>query len=144
MDKLKQRTEEFILIFLIIVNFLDFFKILPGDLDFFKKIISWSLLGYLFYHLSLSKLFFGSRNKFIDVSLIVSYFLLIAKNLTSFAAVAVEETSLLKNFYEFLIDNAVMVQYVAFYIGGIALILLSLYLTLKIKVKKPKKQKSLL
>ncbi|MBW2974446.1 hypothetical protein KY366_01895 [Candidatus Woesearchaeota archaeon] len=130
-------TEVFILIFLIVVNFLDFFEYLPGDVDFMKKILSWLLLGYLLYRISLTKLFFGVRNKLIDISLIISYFLLITKSLVGYAYVSAEEANLLAPLYTFIISNNVAVELTSFYAGGIALIALSALITFLIKVKKP-------
>jgi len=44
--RIMHRLEEVILILIIILNVLDFFEILPADIDFAKKIISWTALGY--------------------------------------------------------------------------------------------------
>ena len=41
------RIEEVILVLIILLQILDFFEILPADLDYAKKIISWTALGYL-------------------------------------------------------------------------------------------------
>ncbi|MFH1642877.1 MAG: hypothetical protein ABIC04_08330 [Nanoarchaeota archaeon] len=130
-------SEIFILIFLIIINFLDFFEVLPGDVDFAKKLLSWFLLAYLLYRISLTELFFGTRNKIIDFLLIVSYFLLITKNLVGYAHVSVEEANFLAPIYHFLIHNNIMVEITSFYIGGIGLILLSFVMTFLMEVKSP-------
>jgi len=136
-DRPIKLSEIFILIFIIIINFLDFFEFLPGDVDFTKKILSWLLLAYLLYRISLTELFFGVRNKFIDISLIIAYFLLIIKNLVGYVSVAVDEANLLAPLYTFVISNNIAIEMRSFYIGGILLILLSILMTFLLEVKKP-------
>ena len=50
----------------IILNLLDFFNIIPNDLDFFKKLLSWSIIAYIFYKVSPTKIFIGNKIK-IDI-----------------------------------------------------------------------------
>ena len=119
-------SELLILIFLIVINFLDFFEVLPGDVDFVKKILSWMLLGYLLYRISLTELFFGNKHKGLDFSLIAAYFLLISKNLIGFAQVSAEEANVLAPLYEMILHNSVAIQTYSFYIGGALLILFSI------------------
>ena len=130
-------NEIFILFFLIVVNFLDFFEVLPGDVDFTKKILSWLLLAYLLYRISLTQLFFGVRNRFIDALLIIAYFFLITKNLVGYVHVAAEEANILAPLYNFLIGNSAAIEIVSFYIGGILLILLSLKMAFSLEVRAP-------
>ena len=54
--KISQRIEELILILIILLNIFDFFELLSADLDFIKLIISWTVLGYLIYKASLTKI----------------------------------------------------------------------------------------
>ncbi|MCK4521663.1 MAG: hypothetical protein KAU20_03745, partial [Nanoarchaeota archaeon] len=130
-------NEIFILFFLIVVNFLDFFEVLPGDVDFTKKILSWLLLAYLLYRISLTQLFFGVRNRFIDALLIIAYFFLITKNLVGYVHVAAEEANILAPLYNFLIGNSAAIEIVSFYIGGVLLILLSLKMAFSLEVRAP-------
>lgn len=136
-DRPIRPSEIFILLFIIIINFLDFFEVLPGDVDFTKKILSWLLLAYLLYRISLTQLFFGVKNRFIDFSLIITYFLFITKNLIGYASVSVEEANILTPLYNFLISNNIAIELISFYIGGIALILLSILITFLLEVKTP-------
>ena len=64
--KIMHRIEEILLSALILIQILDFLEILPGDLDFLKKFISWTAIGYLFYKASISNILFGSKIKFLD------------------------------------------------------------------------------
>lgn len=63
-------------IFFIFLNIFDFLNFLSGDLDFFKKILSWTLIGYIFYKISFTKLFIGIRDKKIDLILILAFSLM--------------------------------------------------------------------
>ena len=60
-------------------------------MDYSKKIISWGALGYLLYSASLSKIFFGVKNKNLDLMLVLSYFMLIFNKITGYAFAAVVE-----------------------------------------------------
>jgi hypothetical protein len=54
-------------IFFILINILDFFGLLQGDIDFFKKILSWALIWMLFYKANFSNIFFGIHSKKINL-----------------------------------------------------------------------------
>jgi hypothetical protein len=71
---------EALLICLIILDILEFLNILPTDLDYIKRIVSWAVVGYLLYKVDLTEIFFGYKDRIIDISLILAYFLLIMKN----------------------------------------------------------------
>ncbi len=86
--------EELVLTLLILLNVFDFFEYLPADLDYIKKIISWSALGYLLYKASLTRIFFNEKHAHIDIILILSYFMLIFKNLVLFSSEVVEDLPL--------------------------------------------------
>ena len=59
----KVRFAEVVLVILILLNILDFFRFLPEDLDFVKKIVSWTILAVLFYKIGFVWIFLG-KNKF--------------------------------------------------------------------------------
>jgi len=132
-----KRVEEVILSFLIILQVLDFLEWIPGDLDYFKKIISWTILGYIFYRVSLTRIFFGVKNKAIDLIIVLSYFLLLLKDFIGYVAVSVHETNYLLEFFEFILQNAVLLETGTFYIGGLLIIGIAIYTAIKIKIKKP-------
>ena len=111
--RLEFGAEEFILLGIIILNVLDAFEIIGSDLDYIKKIISWTALGMLIYKASPSKIFVGWRKKSMDGVLLTAYFLMIIKNLISYAYVAVDSaSSFLLPFYQFLILHAVTIELV--------------------------------
>lgn len=66
----------FYFILFIILNILDFFNQLVGDIDFIKKILSWIIIGYLFYSISFTKIFVGARYRIYDWGFLLSYLLL--------------------------------------------------------------------
>ncbi|MCA9495940.1 MAG: hypothetical protein KC589_03280 [Nanoarchaeota archaeon] len=69
-------------ILFIILNLLDFFNIIPNDLDFFKKLLSWSIIAYIFYKVSPTKIFTGNKIKKYDIMYIIGFsFIAIAKDL---------------------------------------------------------------
>jgi len=151
-SKIAHRIEEFILIVIILLNIFDFFELLPGDIDLLKKIISWTLLGYLLYKVDLTNILFGRRetisNKKIDLFILIAYFSLIIKNLTSYAIslcgptkladnfVCVGEAEVFKGFITGIVNIAPLLDTIFFYIGGILIIIISLYL-LGFEIKKP-------
>ena len=128
--------EEAILILLVFLNISDFAEVLPADLDYVKKIISWSALGYLFYKASLTNIFFNNKDKFVDIALIISYFMLIVKNILLFSSGVMEEFVFFRNFQESLWKNAASIEIYSLIIGSISILLIALYST-KIDVRKP-------
>ncbi|RMF07085.1 hypothetical protein D6764_00655 [Candidatus Woesearchaeota archaeon] len=122
------RIEELILFAIVILNVLDFFEILSADLDYTKKIISWTALGYLLYTASPTKIFFGKRHRKMDSALIFAYFSLIIKNFVAYSSAAIheapEELSLL---YRLIVQYAAELEQFFFYVGGTALFLLAMY-----------------
>lgn len=129
------RMEEALLIILILLNFAEFFSILPGDLDFIKKIVSWSTLGYLLYSASITRVFLGDRHRGIDIGLIFAYFLLFLKDII---ALAVEGgANVLAALYAFMASNGILIEKVGFITGGVLIILFSIYLTFNLHVRKP-------
>ncbi len=135
--KTQKRIEIFFLVILILLQVLDFLKLLPGDIDYIKKIISWTLLGYLFVKVSLSTILMGHKKYRFDVGIILVYFLFVIKDITRYAEVAAEEMLIFKEFYLFILTNSALIEKYSFYLGGILLLFISLYMALKFKIKKP-------
>ncbi len=92
--KLAYFIDEIILVGIILLNVLDFAQVLSPDLDYAKKILSWTALGYLLYRASLTEIFFGTKKKLVDGLLIISFFLMTFKNLIGFAAGTLNEIKL--------------------------------------------------
>lgn len=145
--KLEVGIEELILLILIFLAIFDFLEVLPIELDYIKKIISWSALGYLLYKASLTHILFGKKIKSIDLQLILAYFLLIIKNLIGFSKVALAELShviesagpvrqSLAKFLLHIYSNGSLIEIIGLYAGLIWILFLSLKL---VKVKLGKK-----
>ena len=138
MDNKLQRNLELILLSLIItLQIADFLEILPGDLDYIKKIISWAALGYLFVKASPTNIILGNKKPRFDTVIILTYFFFIITDMIRFAQVAIEEAVLFRGFYGVLIAQAPLIEKYSFYLGAILLVFISLYAALKFSIKKP-------
>ncbi|MBD3313780.1 hypothetical protein GF345_05030 [Candidatus Woesearchaeota archaeon] len=141
--KLEFGAGEILLLFLIALNILEFAGLLPHDLDYLKKIISWVALGYLLYKADLTEIIFGYKDKLIDTLLILAYFLIIMKNFIVFSKTAVDaigslEGSFLMPLYIFILDHALAFEIITFYIGAILLIIVACFnLFLNVDIKAP-------
>lgn len=137
LDRFGPRIEELILVLLIALNVLDFFEIIPAELDYVKKIISWVVLGYIMYKIDLTNIFFGSSHRSVDLFLVISYLFLILKNFTAYAMISVNDSLYLTSFYELVALNASIIELAGFYIGGISLLLISFYYATRFPIKAP-------
>lgn len=66
------------------LNILDFLELLDPFWDYVKKIVSWTLVGYLFWHLSPTRVLFGHRRKWLDLSVIFACFAMILNDLLQY------------------------------------------------------------
>jgi len=135
----EHRLEEIFLIALILLNVLEFTGFLSADFSITKKIISWLCMGYLFYRVSLTKVFFGTKNRVIDATIIITFFMFLFKNLF-FSVVLMNERSSLDffvGFYDFLYANGAILDKTLFILGGILILAHALYLVFNLHVKKP-------
>ncbi len=124
---------------LIIFNVLDFLKFLPGDMDFLKKIISWTLLSYLLYRLSLMKILFGDvkYRKILDITLLILFFSLIFKLIINFAKSSFVETRFFSTLLATIGRFAPEVNIITLYLGFVGLILVSVFISFFIKTSSP-------
>ncbi len=83
--KTGEKIEEIILICIILLNIFDFTEQLSPDIDYIKKIISWTGLGYLLYKASITDILFGTKDRKTDIMLIIAYFSLSFKNMIAYA-----------------------------------------------------------
>ena len=67
----------FFLIAFILLNVADFLGLLTADLDFFKKLLSWTIIIYLLYSASFTKIFIGKRHKIYDLVFIFAFSLIV-------------------------------------------------------------------
>ncbi|MFT4297899.1 MAG: hypothetical protein ACMXX5_01785, partial [Candidatus Woesearchaeota archaeon] len=137
LHKLEVGFDELILSILIVLNILDFFEFLPGDVYYLKMIISWVLLSYVLYKVSITKILFGTQKKFIDTALIIAFFSLTLKNIIAFAKVSWQDVNLVYDLYNFLILNNIIFERYVFIAGIIAIIIISIYISFKVPIKSP-------
>ena len=123
---LRARFAEIVLVILLVLQILDFFKLLPGDLDFLKKIVSIVILVLLFYKVGFSWLMHGVRMPWwSDMLVLISYLGFVTKDLIAVAEGA--EATLFSGVIDNLLFNAGTIELWGFYIGGVGLILASIY-----------------
>ncbi len=137
MQKYGVKIEELILVLLIILNIMDFLEKIPSEIDYIKKVISWTVLAYMLYKADLTNIFFGHSHRTMDLMLILSYFMLIIKDFTAYALAEIQHSTLLREFYTFVIVNASMIEKIGFYVGGIMLILIAFYYAARHEIRKP-------
>ncbi len=65
-----------ILFAIIVLNILDFFELLDPFWDYIKKLVSWVLVGIVFYRISPSNILLGVRTKLLDLLFVFSAFAL--------------------------------------------------------------------
>lgn len=132
------RFTEVVLVILILLNILDFFKFLPADLDFAKKIISWTLIAILFYKIRFTWLFFGAEKKekigfinahTIDLFILLSFLALSYKNIQLIAMEAFETANFFSPIGYALSNNPLYWVY-GIAIGLVALTIISIYLAI--------------
>ncbi|MFH2028336.1 MAG: hypothetical protein ABIJ08_04320, partial [Nanoarchaeota archaeon] len=131
--------EMFFLIILVLLNIADFIKILPGDIDFLKKIISWILLSYLLYEASLMKSLFGAEKhrKVLDVTLLLLYFSLIFKLVVEFAKTSFNEAVYFRDLLLLIAKYSIESTNISLYIGFIGLAAISFFITCCIPIGSP-------
>lgn len=145
--------EELIFLCIGILHTLNFVGMIPGDLDFVKKIISWTLMALIFYHVSVTRVLFGFKwtirpFRFLwgrlkefkiraDFLVLIAYFGMLIKEIISFARVSAEPEALVYDLYNFLINNAIVIERTGFFLGAAIIFILSFVAALKKEVEKP-------
>jgi len=76
LKKIPLYLDEIFLAGIILLNIFDMFGMLSPDLDYLKKVISWTAIGYLLYKVQFTKILFGHENRRADIVIVLSYFLL--------------------------------------------------------------------
>ncbi len=115
----ERSVEIFLFITLLVLNSLEFTGLIPGYIDWFKKIISWMLLLLIFYRVDLTKIFFNHSKQYINISLLIGMFLLHSKSLVAFAQQLFLQDiiSFIADLYKFILEYEVFFTIYAFYAG---------------------------
>jgi hypothetical protein len=134
--RLEIGLEELILAFLILIELLDFFTIIPPALEYVEKVVAIIAMCYLFYKASVTKITFGVREKNYDVLIVFAFILLSFKTVIGFLISAVREESIMQGFYNLVLSNAALIEKTSFWLGGVLLLVIAGALVHE-KVKKP-------
>lgn len=130
--------EEIILLIIVYLNIIEFFGIISLELDLINKSITWFALALLFYHISLTKIFFGKKNKFYDFIIVFSYFMLILKNFTGWIKAIVEESSgSLEHLFELILTHSNSIEYFGIILGFLIILVLSIIFASTIEIYSP-------
>ena len=133
--RLKEFFRYALFILIIVLSVLEISQIAPGDMEFFKEILSWVLIGFFLYYLSPTKTLFNSRNPRIDILIIFAFYIFAFKNLVHSLSVNQYylfdflRKILLSNNFKFLND-------IVFVIGSILIALLSIFLGFNVDYSK--------
>ncbi len=117
--------EEFLLLFLILIETLDFFTVIPAQVEYIEKILAILAICYLFYRASITKIIFGFKEGIYDLLIVVAYLTLSIKTMIGFIISVVHESGILKSFYTLILSNAGVIETVGFWIGSIILLVVS-------------------
>ncbi|PLW79879.1 hypothetical protein C0585_05485 [Candidatus Woesearchaeota archaeon] len=139
MMRAKRIFEDFLLFALIILNVLDFVEVLSEDLDFVKKMISWTMMIYLLYHLGFTKILLGYKDKPMDIGLVFAYTLFIIKDLFFYISTA-SEFHIFEGLTRFLMIHEPFLSYWSFNIAAILIFMISIRIAFNKKIQ----EKSLL
>jgi hypothetical protein len=87
---LGEEIELVLLLFLITLNIFDLFETLPPMFDYLDKLAGVTIIAYLIYQASPTKIIFGEKHWKMDLSLIISFIFLIFNKIIRFTAVGYE------------------------------------------------------
>ena len=128
-ENFKKTTLYVLLTGFIILNFLDFLNMFSlisnyeGDVDFFKKLLSWFLIYYLFATISITKVITGFKDKKYDIILLIAYGLVAIPSILVFYLKSV-------NFSEYYIFSFIVNPQFLILVGQLNFIFLMFGLTL--------------
>jgi hypothetical protein len=129
---------QFYFILFILLNVFDFLNFLSGDIDFFKKILSWILIGYVFYKASFSKIYVGVVNRGFDWLFMTGFiFIGVMKSVYHYVSISNLDDFFVFKFFLSLIpkESEVFLTYSSL-LGIFIVILTSIYLLKKYKPTK--------
>lgn len=130
--KIKQVLQEGLFLVVIFLSIMEILQIAPGDMKFFKEMLSWVLIGFFLYYLSPTKTLFNSKNKKMDLFILISLYFFAFKNLSHIIANG-ELNSL--GFLRIFLFKYPILNEVTFQIGSVLIIILSIFLGMSVKYK---------
>ncbi len=138
MNIFQKYFKELILLFTILLDIFGFFGLIRPEFEILDKIIAWIVFAYFFYELSISKLFFGKKNKTIDIVILFAYYNLISKNFIVFLADIINNITSepLINIISWILAHAANIEVITFYLGGLIILFVSYLLSLHVDYTK--------
>ncbi len=137
LKKIKHRLEELILFIIILLNVFEYIDLLPGDLELIKLFISWIILGYIIFKVGLTRILFSNEKVFLDIMIIIGYFLFIIKSFVAYSYLALDETVVFETLCKLAWNYRFEIEMYSFCLGGIILLAISVYMALALEIKKP-------
>ena len=135
-------VDHLLLVAIVLFNVGDFLGVLNPVSNFIQKLLSITAIVYLVYKARLSEIFFGRRNRLLDISLIIAFLSLVSKSLLGYIRVLNNEVieqgieSLIIPLYQILLANEQLAGTIILAFGIAALVFLSV-LCVNIDVKSP-------
>lgn len=127
--KLELGLLEFLVGLLMFVGLIGYFYHVPADVEWLDHTISFFIFSALFYHLGITSILFGHKNKKIDLLIIISFFVLFFKDVIAYTEAAAYKFVAIKfvdYFYIFFRNNPEISVLLTFYLGILGLIIASI------------------
>jgi len=120
---------------IILANIFEFFHALPPSLDWIEKLATLVLIGYIFYHANLTRVFFGESHPHINLSIVITCFILIGNVLVF--SLPVGGSKFLELLMRSLQMNITQLSVFLLFLGGLLFLCISVYITHSVSFKKP-------
>ncbi|MFH1315887.1 MAG: hypothetical protein ABII01_00020 [Candidatus Woesearchaeota archaeon] len=143
----KQRGLIGLLILILVLLTINLFSTNNPDIELGKKLIGIIIIAVILYRFNLALILFGGKNKDIitkhffglnkkdiDILILFSYFSLFLKDIIYFLTIPLKDFNLTRPFIEFIFNNRYLIQQISFIVGGLSVIILSLYLAIYCRI----------
>lgn len=133
---LEKRVEIAIFFMLLVLSGLELAGLLPGYLDWMKKVISWVIMLMALYHANLSRIFFNYPSRKLNAALLTGMFLMHLKNLVEFAQGGlIENIGFVYDAYAWILRQESFFTVWLFLIGAGLLAICSVYVAWRLPVR---------
>ncbi|MFH1400725.1 MAG: hypothetical protein ABIH41_04345 [Nanoarchaeota archaeon] len=132
------RVEYVLVAFFILLDLLESVDLSHPVLEYVDKIVGFTVLGFLLYKSSLTRIFFGRKAPSIDVAIVLSYFLLSLKSLLEFFSQELSgESSMLSGFFTLVSQYRGWLEMISFVAGSAALVLIACVVAFRFQFRHP-------
>jgi hypothetical protein len=142
-SKLNLGLIEVLILISIIIHIVAIFELLPGELEWFKWILSSLILTNLFIEAKPTNILFGHENKTFDYVIVISYLIYLIKDIVGGATAIIQDQSMhfmsvhIKNFMMWISYNANSLNMTSLYLASTIIIFISGLMAIKFEIKKP-------